>query len=288
MPLVRRELPTVAAPLFRAAWFALQPVLCAAAAAADGGEAGSAFHSPYLSLGVAAVSFGGARFTDGADAGAAALYGSGRTFDDGSFAESPQALLAAGVHLPSSFRLRFEYGLTREFDYSGNTNYRNSGSPQPSQALLDTRQALLVLLRDFPAWEYASGRSLRPFLGIGAGISKFRLNDYTQWFPEPPNPQGSLRRGPGGEIPSTALPPGGDREFTAMLTAGVAIPVGENANLDLGYRYTDAGEIHTDSGDIKIARYRANGERREIPVRINETRADLRGHSISLALRFEW
>lgn len=278
---------TVAMSLFVAAWIMFPPGL-SAAIAEDDGDTGYGFWSPYLSIGMAAVSPENVRFTDGADSGNAALYGSENTFDDGSFADSPQALFAAGVHLRSSFRLQLEYGLTRELDYSGNTNYQDSGTSQPSKAVLDTQQALLVLFRDFAAWEYAAGRSMQPFLGIGAGVSKFRLSDYTQRFPQPPNPQGSLRRGPGGEIPFTALPPGSDREFTTMLTAGVAIPVGENAKLDLSYRYTDAGKIHTDIGDINIVRYRYNGQRREIPVKINETHADLRTHSLSLALRFEW
>ena len=273
--------------LFVAAWFMLPPGL-SAATAEDGGDAGSAFHTPFLSIGVAAVNPENVRFTDGADSGNAALYGNENTFDDGTFAEGPQALFAAGIHLPSAFRLQLEYGVTRELEYSGNTNYRNSGPSQPSGAMLDTRHALLVLFRDFAAWEYAAGRSMQPFLGIGAGSTRYRLSDYTQRFPQPPNPQGSLRRGPGGEIPFTALPPGSDREFTAMLTAGVAIPVGENTKLDLSYRYTDAGKIHTDIGDINIVRYRDNGQRREIPVKINETRADLRTHSLSLTLRFEW
>lgn len=276
---------TVAIPLIAVASLLLPISL--SAADADAGE-DSTVHSPYLSLGVAAASPGNVRFTDGADSGEAALYGNEDTFDDGAFAEGPQTLFAAGIHLPSAFRLQLEYGVTRKLEYSGNTNYRNSGTSQPSRAMLDTRQALLVLFRDFAAWEYASGRSMQPFLGIGAGSSKYRLSDYTQRFPEPPNPQGSLRRGPGGEVPFTALPPGSDRNFTYMLTAGIAIPVRENMKLDFSYRYTDAGEIHTSIGDIRIVRYRENGQRREIPVKINETRADLRTHSLSLTLRFEW
>lgn len=60
----------------------------------------------------------------------------------------------------------------RELDYSGNTNYADSGTSQPSKAMLDTQQALLVLFRDFTAWEYASDRSMQPFLGIGAGSTR--------------------------------------------------------------------------------------------------------------------
>jgi len=56
-------------------------------------------------------------------------------------------------------------------------------------------------------------------------------------------------RGQGGEIPFTALPGGSGRNFTWMLTAGIAIPIGNSIHLELSYRYTDAGEIRTDVGD---------------------------------------
>ena len=71
-----------------------------------------------------------------------------------------------------------------------------------------------------------------------------------------------------------------------MLAVGVAIPIGDNTRLDLSYRYTDAGEIRTDIGDITIVLYREDGTRRAIPVTINETSADYRTHSLLATLRF--
>ncbi len=277
-------------PLLAAAWLIVLPDPSAAAAetdrrARDGDD--SAHYRPYLSVGAAVISPENVRFTDGADSGKAALYGENR-FDAGMIEDGPQARFAAGVRFSSAFRLQLEYGLTRDLEYSGNTNYDNSGERQPSTAMLDTRQVLVAAFRDFTPWEYAPDRVVRPFLGVGAGFTKFRLGNYRQRFPDPPNPDGPLRRGPGGEIPYTALPPGSDRNFTYMLTAGIAIPVGENMELDLSYRYADAGEIHTDIGEIEIVRYRSSGARREIPVTINETFTDFRAHSLSLSLRFEW
>ena len=73
-----------------------------------------------------------------------------------------------------------------------------------------------------------------------------------------------------------------------MLTAGIAIAVYRSIHLDLSYRYTDAGGIRTDPGNIAIVRYREDGTRREIPVRINETSADYRTHALLAALRFEF
>ena len=178
--------------------------------------------------------------------------------------------------------------MARALGWRGNTNYRASGERQPSEATLDVWQFLVAGFHDFPGWEIAPGRRAQPFLGAGFGITDYRIGGYVQRFPEPDDPQGSLRRGPGGEVPFTALPGGSGRNFTWMLTAGIATPVGARSHLDLSYRYTDAGEIRTDVGDIAIVRYREDGTRREIPVRINETSADYRTHALLAALRFEF
>ena len=250
--------------------------------------ANSAGNVSYLSLGMSLVRSQDARFVDGEDAGHAALYGNEELFDAGAVDNGLQFHLAAGIRLPSELRAQLEFGLARALDWRGNTNYQNSGEHQPSEARLDTRQLLLAGFHDFPGWALASGRRVRPFLGAGLGVTDYRLGGYVQRFPEPDDPSGYLRRGPGGEIPFTALPRGSGRNFTWMLTAGVAIPIRSRAHLDLSYRYTDAGEIRTDIGDIAIVRYREDGTRREIPVQINETSADYRTHSLLVTLRFDF
>ncbi len=251
-------------------------------------DANAVVNAPYLSVGVALIRSQNARFADGEDAGHAALYGNEKLFDAGAVGNGLQFQLAAGVRLPYQLRAQLEFGLARDLDWRGNTNYRASGERQPSEARLDARQLLLAGFHDFPGWEIAPGRRARPFLGAGFGITDYRLSGYVQRFPEPDDPQGPLRRGPGDEIPFTALPRGSGRNVTWMLTAGVAIPMGGSTHLELSYRYTDAGEIRTDVGDIAIVRYRENGTRREIPVQINETLADHRTHSLLAALRFEF
>ncbi len=250
--------------------------------------ANAALNALYLSAGVAMISSHDARFADGADAGHAALYGDRRLFDAGALDDGLQYHLAAGVRLPYRLRAQLEFGWARGLDWRGNTNYRASGGRQPSGATLDTRQVLLAGFHDFPGWEIAPGRRAQPFLGAGLGITDYRLGGYVQRFPEPDNPQGSLRRGPGGEIPFTALPGGSGRNLTWMLTAGIAIAVGGSIHFDLSYRFTDVGEIRTDVGDITIVRYREDGTRREIPIRINETSADYQTHSLLAALRYEF
>ncbi len=243
---------------------------------------------PYLSVGMGVTRSEDTRFADGADAGHAALYGSEDMFDAGTTGNGLHVRLAAGVRASSGFRAQLEASLARSLDYRGNTNYQNSGIRQPSEADLDTWQLLLAGLYEFPGWDLAPGRVLRPFVGVGVGLTGYRLDGYVQRFPDPDDPNGYLRRGPGSEIPFTALPGGSGQNLTWMLTAGVAIPVREGIHLDLSYRYADAGEIRTDTGDITIVRYREDGTRREIQVPINETSADFRTHSLLLMLRFDF
>ncbi len=250
--------------------------------------ANAAVAAPYVSLGMALVRAVDTRFVDGADSGHAALYGGEELFDAGALDDGLRFHLAAGVRFPYRLRAQVEFGVARSLEWRGNTNYQASGERQPSEARLDTRQLLLAGFHDFPGWELAPGRRARPYLGAGIGITRYRLSGYVQRFPEPDNPRGSLRRGPGGEVPFTALPGGSGENLTWMLTAGVAMPIADNVGLDLSYRYTDAGRLRTDIGDIAIVRFRADGTRREIRVPINETSADFRAHSLLATLRFEF
>ena len=247
----------------------------------------TARYSPYLSLGTAFVRALGARYVDGGDSGKAALYGGEGLFDAGAFNTGLQVHLAAGIRLRSGFRAQLEADLPRAFDWRGNTNYRNSGKRQPSEATLDAWQLVLTGLYDFPGWTLGSGRPAKPYVGAGAGVSGYRLSDYVQRFPDPEDPGGYLRRGPGEEIPFTAVPDGKGRTFAWTLTAGIAVPVLDTAHLDLSYRYTNSGEIETDVADVTIVRYRADGTRREIVVPINATTVDHRTHTLAMSLRFD-
>ena len=156
--------------------------------------------APYLSASVALIRSQDTRFVDGEDTGHAALYGNEDLFDAGAVGNDLQFQLAAGVRLPYQLRVQLEFGLARDLDWRGNTNYRDTGEYQPSEANLDTRQFLLAGFHDFPGWEIAPDRRARPFLGAGLGITDYRLSGYVQRFPELGDPQGTLRRGPNDEI----------------------------------------------------------------------------------------
>ncbi|MDE0420544.1 MAG: outer membrane beta-barrel protein [Gammaproteobacteria bacterium] len=238
-------------------------------------------------MGLAVVRSERARYVDGDDSGEAALYGSEGLYDAGAFDTGVQFRLAAGIRLRSGLRTQVEVGLPRAFDWRGNTNYRNAGEHQPSEATLDAWQLALAAFYDFRGWQLGWGQAARPYLGAGAGVGGYRLSGYSQRFPDPDDPAGYLRRGPEGEIPFTGVPSGKGRRFVWTLTAGIGVALRDTVHLDLSYRYTRMGAIETDVGDVTIVRYRADGSRREIMVPINETTVDHRNQTLVMDLRLE-
>ena len=242
----------------------------------------------YFNIGLAHIFPAEARFIDAKKAGSGlrALYGNDE-FTDGEFTGA-QLRVGVGYRFSESLRAQLEFATAGNLDFKGNTNYARSGDRQPSIAKLETRQLLLSGFYDFPPWKVISDLRIRSYLGAGMGYNNYRLKDFVQYFPEPENRNGYLRRGANGEIPFTRLPEGSGQEFTYMLTTGVVIPVTKRMKLDLSYRYTDAGEIRTDVGDITIVRYGEDGSRRESPVKIDETVADFKTYALLATLRFEF
>ena len=241
----------------------------------------------YFNIGLAHIFPAEARFVDAKNAGSnlSPLYGNPDQFTDGEFTGT-QFRVGVGYRFFSSLRGQVEFSTTGNLDFKGNANYARSGDRQPSVAKINMRQLLLAGFYDFPEWKVVRDIQLQPYLGAGMGYSNYRLKDFVQHFPEPDNRTGYLRRGANGEIPFTRLPEGSGQEFTYMLTTGVVIPVTKRMKLDLSYRYTDAGEIRTDVGDITIVRYREDGSRREFPVKIDETVADFKTYALLATLRF--
>ncbi|MDE2943337.1 MAG: outer membrane beta-barrel protein [Gemmatimonadota bacterium] len=233
----------------------------------------------YLTVGVAAVLPADVRFVDGDDARGAALYGDDQS-DAGTLGAGLEYGLAAGYRF-GAFRAQVELALTGPFAYEGQSNYAGGGAVQPTDVRMTARRLLLSGFYEFGA---PGGRRL--WVGGGLGANRYRLTDYIQRFPSPDDPSGRLRRGPGGEVPSTSLPEGTGHGFAWMLAAGLTVPLSGDVLLDFGYRYTDAGRIGTAAGDIEVVRYDEDGSRQLRRIPINPTVADLRHHSLTATLRW--
>ena len=232
-----------------------------------------------LTVGVAAVLPAGVRFVNGEGAGEVALYGDDE-FDTGTLGAGLEYSFTAGYRF-GAFRAQVELEVTGQFAYEGQSNYPSGGPVQPTEAQMKTRRLVLSGFHGFGALG-----GLRPWVGAGLGGNRYHLTDYIQRFPNPDDPSGHLRRGPGGEVPYTSLPPSTGHGFAWMLAAGLTVPLGGDALLDFGYRYTDAGRIGTAIGDIEVVRYNEDGSRRLLRIAINSTIADLRLHSLTATLRW--
>ncbi len=211
--------------------------------------------------------------------GEAALYGDDQS-DAGTLAAGPEYGLAAGYRF-GAFRAQVELAVTGRVTYEGESNYEGGGPVQPTEASMSARRLLLSGFYEFRSL----GRS-RLWAGGGLGVNRYHLTDYIQRFPNPDDPSGRLRSGPGGEAPSTSLPEGTGHGFAWMLAAGLTVPLRADMLLDVGYRYTDAGRIGTSVGDIEVVRYEEDGSRQLRRITINPTTADLRHHSLTATLRW--
>ena len=242
----------------------------------------------YASIGLALLAPQDARFADGADDGHADLYGRSELFTTGDFGATLMSHVAAGYRFTPRLRLQVEFGMVRRLEYRGTANYARAGAVQPATADLRTRQLLAAGFYDIAVWRIGPVLRIEPYVGAGAGFMDYRLDNFVQRFPDPDDAAGYLRRGGGGEIPFTGLPPGRGRSATGMVTVGVAVPVAARVRFDLAYRYTDAGVIGTAvGGDILIVRYH-RGYRSELQIPINETTADFRTHAALATLRVDF
>ena len=242
----------------------------------------SAIEGVSFDVGLGAVSVESTRFQDVKASDATelpVLYGSPARFTDGEYDTGPELRLGVGYRPFPRLRTALELGIARGVDFNGNANYSRSGDEQPSTAELSARRLLLTATWDPLSWRVGEdGRLWRLYMGGGYGVTEYRLTDFVQRFP-------ALRQGPNGEVPLTALPSGSDREATFMLTAGVAIPLQGRWEIDLGYRYTDGGDVETDLGDIDIVRYRSDGTRRDLAIPIDRTAGEYRTHTLTATLR---
>ena len=69
-----------------------------------------------------------------------------------------------------------------------------------------------------------------------------------------------------------------------MLTAGVGAVLGDRTTLDLAWRYTHLGAVHTGQGAGRVE-WR-DGSREPLPLDLAATRGKLASHGLRLSLRY--
>ena len=218
---------------------------------------------------------GQTQFTDAdcASAAPAALYGCG-TGNDGAPTRSKGDFgriggIEAGVGRPLAGPLRLEAAVSYrpDFNFDGRANFSQTQARQPVAAEASSVSVLLAGYFDLQAGSGPLFASMKPFIGAGLGISRLKIDQMRMGFPRT----------------QTLVPGATQTEFTWMVTAGVAIPLGEKTTLDAAWRYLDSGDVETGQ-DVGQVVWR-DGHRPPLEIDLAKTRAKLSSHGIQLTLR---
>ena len=219
-------------------WVRLAATLIAAAGlTVSVAEAGD---EVYLRAGIDLDRPADTRFTDRDRASTvpAALYGCGRGPDGaphgsvGAFGTVPTVEVGLGYAATAAVRLEAMLEYHPRFHFAGQTNFLEAGLQQSAAADLLSLPGLMATYLDLPGLGLSSVGPFDPCIGAGVGAVRNRIGEMHMTFPR-----------------TTTIVPGASHvDVVWMVTAGVAMALGEHVTLDVAWRYTDAGTVHTGRG----------------------------------------
>ena len=198
----------------------------------------------------------------------AALYGGATGIDGkptqtvGDFGAGAGFSLGLGRAVAPALRLEAAIEYRPELAFEGDANYRRTPGRQSVTADLSTTSAILTAWLDLPRIG-----GLRPFIGLGGGLSYARIGRTLMRFP--------------GLSQTTTVPGGRSLNLAWTASAGIAKPLTERLTLDVAWRYMDSGDVETAQGDIRVLR-----PDRDLSILIGKTRARLAGHGVWISLRY--
>lgn len=229
----------------------------------------------YLRAGIGLDRPGNTAFTDTdcASTSPAALYGC-RTGGDGApyrsvgeFGTAPTVEFGLGyTAVPVRFELLVEY--RPHLLFKGRANFLAPGSREEVRARLSSVSGMLAGFVDLDGIGLPKPGPFAPFVGVGVGVAHARIGKTTMTFP----------------ATTTTVPGGSGTGPVWMVTAGLAMAVGDRATLDLAWRYTDAGKVRTGRGPGRVV-WR-DGSQEPRPLDLAPTEARLTSHGVRLSLRY--
>lgn len=203
----------------------------------------------------------------------AALYGCGTGHDGAPTRSTGRFDSVTAVELGLGYRVkaaRLEVLLEYRpgFTFEGRANFLAPERRQSVSAELSTVSGMFAVYLDLPRLGVPALGPVEPFVGAGLGTVRTEIGTTTMDFPR-----------------TMTIVPGGRRTGKAwMVTAGVALPLTERVSLDLAWRRTDLGEVHTGEGGGEVV-WR-DGSRDPVPLDLAPTRAKLAGEGIRMSLRY--
>lgn len=188
----------------------------------------------------------------------------------GDFGSSALYEVGLGLELTPYFRIEAAADYRPGFAFEGNANFRNAGNDQPASG--DVTQSSLMGFAYFePFTALGMDWRLKPFIGGGVGVSRNEVGGMMYDFPDLPQPAYS------------AMPGGTHYDIAWAATAGLSYDVTEQLSLDIAYRYSDLGDIETDSTTLYIKR-----PTWDLTIPIAPTRANLSTQSVNVSARFRF
>lgn len=229
----------------------------------------------YLRGGLGLDRAGGATFTDRdcSSTTPAALYGCGTGGDGapyrsrGDFDTVPALEIGLGyTAAPARFEVLVEY--RPSFEFEGRANFLAPERRHSVSADLSSVSGMLAALVDFSGVGLSRLGPFDPFIGAGVGAVRTRIGRTRMTFPA-----------------TTTIVPGASRvDLAWMVTAGVGVALDARVTLDLAWRYTRLGEVHTGRGAGRVV-WR-DGSREPLPLDLAPTRARLATHGVRVSLRY--
>ncbi|MFL0791204.1 MAG: outer membrane protein [Prochlorococcus sp.] len=229
---------------------------------------------PYLRIGLGADKPAPANFLDRQckQQKPPALFGCGKGNNgaklnaDGAFASGAVIDAALGYRFNEWLRAEALLSYRPSSDYGGEANFLNAGASQPVSANLSSIAGFAVGYLDLPK----IGK-IQPFLGSGVGSARNRISSVRYDFPKL------------GSSAKTTIVGGTSHGFAWLLTAGVAIPLSPQLNLDIAYRFTDLGRVLTDDGMASIERQMGRSS-----LEIAGTESHLQTNGVIATLRYHF
>ncbi len=193
--------------------------------------------------------------------------GGKRTGARGDFGTSALVGLGAGLEVTPWFRVEAALDVRPDFEFDGNANFISAGKSQPVSGKL-TQADLMAFAYLEPLAALGMETRLRPFVGLGAGVSRNEISQMTYDFPALLQPRYTL------------VPGGTDYDFAWAAAAGVGYALSDRVTLEIAYRYSDLGKVETDEGPMFVQKHSSS-----LTLPIGSTQADLVTQSVTVSAR---
>ena len=194
--------------------------------------------------------------------------------------------VAYGNTLSNSLRSEISYSYHGRFEVNSQTMYMdtnfNKGDAIGSyKGNVDSHNFMLSLYKDFNF-----NSSFGAYIGIGAGISRNRSDsiDATiigEYFGTPA----------GNDLLSYQMPGETIYRFSKQIMIGATYVITEAVSCNFGYKYLDAGDFGTQSGNVIATALKEDGTNISTGnyiVAVPSSRGELKAHEISIGISYHF